>query len=81
MTDQRIDKERYQVSLDLLYGIFRGMSQTADEVSQWRCPYKNVYSRCTARFKCRNQHFTNVPEELAICTASDKIDYRDAWQV
>ncbi len=81
MTQHGIDKERYQESLDRLYDIFKGMSQTADEVSQWRCPYKNVESRCTAKFKCRNQHFTNIPDELAVCTATDKIDYRDAWQV
>ena len=81
MTDQHVDKERYEASLERLYDIFNGVSQTADEVSQWRCPYKNVHSRCTAKFKCRNQHFTNVSGDLAICTASDKIDYRDAWKV
>lgn len=81
MPEQRIDKERYAASLDRLYDIFKGMSQSADAVSQWRCPYKDVQSRCTAKFKCRNQHFANVPDELAICTGSDKIDYSDAWQV
>ena len=81
MAEQRIDKRRYQASLDRLYDIFKGMSHTADEVSQWRCPYKNVESHCTAKFPCRNQYFTKIPDELAICTGSDKLDYRSAWEV
>ena len=81
MAHQPIDKRRYEASLGRLYDIFKGMSDTADEVSQWRCPYKNVESRCTAKFSCRNQHFTNDPVDLPICTGSDKIDYRSAWEV
>ena len=81
MAHQTIDKRRYEASLDRLYNIFKGMSDTADEVSQWRCPYKNVESRCTAKFSCRNQHFTNIPDDLPICTGSDKLDYRSAWEV
>ena len=78
---QRFDRRRYEASLNRLYDIFKGMSDTADEVSQWRCPYKNVESRCTAKFSCRNQHFTNIPDDLPICTGSDKLDYRSAWEV
>ena len=81
MAEQHFDHLRYQASLDRLYDIFRGMSNTADEVSQWRCPYKNVESRCTAKFSCRNQHFTSIPDDLPICTGSDKLDYRSAWEV
>ena len=79
--NQRIDEERYRASLGRLYDIFKGMSQTADEVSKWRCPYKNVQSRCTAKFQCRNQYLPLASGGLPICTGSDKLDYRSAWEV
>jgi hypothetical protein len=78
---QRIDKDRYRASLDRLYGIFNQMSETADEVSTWRCPYKDVASRCTAGFGCRNQLRTHVEGERPVCTGSDDLDYRSAWEV
>ena len=81
MVNQPIDEERYQASIDRLYDIFKGMSHTADEVSKWRCPYKNVQSRCTAKFGCRNQYFPRASGGLPICTGSDKLDYRSAWEV
>ena len=64
-----------------LHDIFAGISDTVTEVSTWRGPYKNVKDRCTAKFGCRNQD-TAVPEgELFICTGSDELDYRAAWEV
>ncbi len=58
-----------------------GINDTAVEVSTWRCPYKNAQNRCTANFGCRNQD-RNVPDgERFICTSSDKLDYRSAWEV
>ncbi len=76
-----IDKDRYESSLARLQEIFAGINDTATEVSKWRCPYKNVDDRCTAKFGCRNQD-RGVPEgELAACTGSDKLDYRTAWEV
>ena len=81
MTHQPIDRERYEASLTRLYDIFKGMSETTDAVSKWRCPYKNVSSRCTAKFKCRNQYFTLIPTDLPVCYGNDKIDYRDAWDL
>lgn len=76
-----VDRERYDASIRRLDAIFRGMSDTVTEVSRWRCPYKNVQDRCTAKFGCRNQQ-RNVPEgELYICTGDDKLDYRSAWDV
>ncbi|MBM3934072.1 MAG: hypothetical protein FJ319_07190 [SAR202 cluster bacterium] len=78
--DQKIDKDQYQKSLDTLYEIFKSISDTTNEVSQWRCPYKNAKSRCTALFSCRNQHFTKVPDDLPVCAGSDKLDYRGAWE-
>ena len=79
--DQKIDKKRYEASLDRLSNIFRDMSGTVAEVSTWRCPYKNVQDRCTAGFGCRNQD-PKVPDgELFICTGSNLLDYRSAWEV
>ena len=79
--NDNLDKERYKASISRLYDIFKGMSDTVNEVSTWRCPYKNVESRCTANFGCRNQDRT-VPEgELFICTGDDKLDYRSAWEL
>ena len=45
----------------------------------WRCPYKNVQDRCTAKFGCRNQDFDVPQDELYKCLGSDKLDYRSAW--
>ena len=79
--DQSVDKERYDASIARLDAIFRVMSDTVTEVSQWRCPYKNAQSRCTANFGCRNQD-RNVPDaELYICTGDDNLDYRSAWEI
>ena len=77
---QEVDKDRYRDSLAWLHEVYKGISETATEVSTWRCPYKNVEDHCTARFKCRNQFFqTKVADERPICTGSDKLDYRAAW--
>jgi hypothetical protein len=78
---QRIDKKQYEKTLAKLHEIYGGISAAANQVSTWRCPYKNVEDRCTAGFGCRNQDF-NVPAgDLYICTGSDKLDYRAAWEV
>ncbi|MBM3959822.1 MAG: hypothetical protein FJ314_08675 [SAR202 cluster bacterium] len=74
------DPERARASIARLMEIYRGISETADEVSTRRCPYKNAQARCTAQFKCRNQYFTRVPADLPICTGSDKLDYSRAWE-
>ncbi len=79
--DHKVDKERYEASIARLMDIYRGISDTANVVSQWRCPYKNVSDRCTANFGCRNQLFDEGREKPALCTGSDKIDYRSAWKV
>lgn len=78
---QRVDVQRYRRSMLRLNEIFRDISNTVNTVSTWRCPYKSAQDRCTARFGCRNQLRTHAPDELPICTGSDKLDYRDAWEV
>lgn len=76
-----VDRERYDASIRRLDAIFRGMSDTVTEVSRWRCPYKNVQDRCTAKFGCRNQRRDVAEGELYICAGDDKLDYRSAWEV
>ena len=78
--EQRIDKDRYRASLARLEDIFRDMSNTANEVSAWRCPYKNADDRCTAGFGCRNQDRMVPENELFVCLSDDKLDYRSAWE-
>ncbi|MCH8205762.1 MAG: hypothetical protein IH956_02025 [Chloroflexi bacterium] len=79
---QQIDEKRYRASIARLEAVFRGISETATQVSTRRCPYKNVQDRCTAKFGCRNQHRTPTGRgELPICTGSDNLDYRSAWEV
>ena len=74
-----VDPARVRQSLARLMEIYRGIAEKADEVSTHRCPYKNARARCTASFKCRNQYFTRLPDDLPVCTGSDKLDYRKAW--
>ena len=76
---QKIDKEKYGKSLERLNEIFKGISETVTEVSTWRCPYKNAENRCTALFGCRNQNRDVPAGQLYICTSSDNLDYRSAW--
>ena len=78
--DHAVDKARYETSIARLHTIFEGMSNSANEVSTWRCPYKSVESRCTANFWCRNQDRTVPTGEAYICTGSDDLDYRQAWE-
>ena len=74
-----LDLGLYRDSMARLLDIYQGISDTANHVSSWRCPYKNVHDRCTASFGCRNQK-QDLPGELPLCTGSDKLDYRKAWE-
>ena len=76
---QPIDRERYRASLARLDAIFRDISDTVNQGSTWRCPYKNIHDRCTAKFGCRNQ--LRDGDDLPVCTGSDDLDYRSAWEV
>jgi hypothetical protein len=71
--------------------LFGSMIAVVDELSTRRCPYKNRFDQCTARFGCRNQRRPPaVPAEppvpgrddrLKLCAGDDKLDYRNAWDV
>lgn len=78
---QPIDKQSYRASMARLGDIFQSINDTANDVSAWRCPYKNAQDRCTAKFGCRNQDRDVPAGELYICVGSDKLDYRSAWEV
>ena len=78
---RQVDQERYHASIARLQEIFRGISATVEQVSTWRCPYKNAQDRCTASFGCRNQLRTGQPTDLPLCTGSDHLDYRSAWEL
>lgn len=79
--NEKVDKERYQASIARLEEIFRGISDTTNQVSTWRCLYKNAQDRCTAGFRCNNQSKTDNKDNLLLCTGSDNLDYRAAWEV
>jgi hypothetical protein len=78
--EKRVDRERYRASLARLEEIYRGISESAVSVSSWRCPYKDIRDRCTAAFGCRNQSYVDGPDRPALCTGSDDLDYRSAWE-
>ena len=77
---QKIDKEEYQKRLDRITEMFEGMVLHADEQSTYRCPYKNRFDQCTAKFGCRNQRKPPVKGDLLLCGGDDRIDYRSAWE-
>ena len=77
---QKIDKKEYQKRLDKITEIFEGMVLHADEQSTYRCPYKNRFDQCTAKFGCRNQRKPPVEGDLLLCGGDDRIDYRSAWE-
>ncbi len=68
-------------SIVRLQGIYKDIAENAEKSMLNRCPYKDAKTRCTAKFGCRNQHFTENPAEKPICTAADGLDYRSAWEV
>ena len=78
---EKVDKKSYHASITRLEEIYQGISDTANRVSTWRCPYKNAQDRCTAGFPCRNQSKTDINDHLSLCTGSDGLDYRAAWEV
>ena len=90
-----MNKEEYQKRLDKITDMFSSMVTHADQQSRHRCPYKNRFDQCTAKFGCRNQRkpstenlvveqpsrpWRTPKENLLLCAGDDKIDYRTAWE-
>ncbi|MDA1188722.1 MAG: hypothetical protein O2854_03475 [Chloroflexi bacterium] len=82
MSEQpQFDKARFKASMARLNDIYLGIAKKANEASRGRCPYKNAKDRCTAKFGCRNQLFIDGVGQPGLCTGSDKLNYREAWEV
>jgi hypothetical protein len=78
---KKIDKAEYQERLDRIQKLFAGMVNHAGEISLKRCPYKNRFDQCTAKFGCEYQRRTKNPDDLLSCVSDDKLDYRSAWEM
>jgi len=77
---KKIDKAEYQKRLDKMTEMFSAIAAHADEQSTYRCPYKNRFDECTAKFGCRNQRKPCTKDGLLVCGSDDKLDYRNAWE-
>lgn len=77
---QKIAVEEYQKRVDKITKLFANMVDHADEQASYRCPYKNRFDQCTAKFGCRNQRKPRDKGELMVCGGDDKLDYRSAWE-
>ena len=76
---KKIDKAEYEKRLSKITEIFEGLVVHADEQATYRCPYKNRFDQCTAKFGCRNQRKIDEGTGL-LCVGDDKLDYRSAWE-
>ena len=76
---KKIDKVEYEKRLSKITQIFEELVVHADEQSTYRCPYKNRFDQCTAKFGCRNQRKIDEGTGL-LCVGDDKLDYRSAWE-
>ncbi len=77
---KKIDKNEYEKRLNKITQIFEDLVVHADEQSTYRCPYKNRFDHCTAKFGCRNQRKIDEGTGL-LCVGDDKLDYRSAWEI
>ena len=77
---KKIDKTEYEKRLNKITEIFEELVVHADEQSTYRCPYKNRFDHCTAKFGCRNQRKIDEGTGL-LCVGDDKLDYRSAWEI
>ena len=73
-------REDYQIRLDRITALFSGMVRHAEKVSLTRCPYKNRFDQCTARFGCRFQDRSTEVDTIP-CVSDDSLEYRSAWEM
>lgn len=71
---------KYNASLERLAAIMNPIAKHANVQAMFRCPYKNRFDRCTAKFGCRNQR-KQTAGKLMICASDDKLDYRPFWEM
>ena len=77
---KKVDKAEYEKRLNRITQIFEGLVAHADVQATYRCPYKNRFDHCTAKFGCRNQRKIDEGTGL-LCVGDDKLDYRSAWEI
>jgi hypothetical protein len=75
-----ITPDAYRERLERISELFSSMMDTVNDLSARRCPYKNRFDECTARFGCRNQRKSGNSAERKVCGGDDKLDYRSAWE-
>ncbi len=76
---KKINKAEYEKRLNKITKIFEDLVVHADEQATYRCPYKDRFDHCTAKFGCRNQRKIDEGTGL-LCAGDDKLDYRSAWK-
>ncbi len=74
MTARDPDKSRAA-----LMEILTGIVEHADRQAAERCPYRNRFDECTAKFSCRNQRPPVDDGEADQCGHDGNFDYRAAW--
>ena len=75
-----IKKADYEKRLVRISDIFKGIATHADQQALTRCPYKNRFDQCTAKFACGYKRKPNETGGLPICGSDDRLDYRTAWE-
>ena len=75
------EKAEYEKRLARISDIFRDIVLHADEQAQMRCPYKNRFDECTAKFGCGYKGKPSKKGGLPACKSDDQLDYRTAWEV
>jgi hypothetical protein len=78
---KKVDPLEYQKRLDRITELFSAMAAHANVQSTFRCPYKNRFDECTAKFGCRNQRKPRSKGGLLVCGGDDKLNYCSAWEV
>ena len=72
--------EEFQKRLDRINSIFTAILGHAEELSLYRCAYRDSQDLCTALFSCRNQvSITGEPDSFS-CSHNGSFDYRPAWE-
>ena len=75
-----IAKEELQKRLDRITELFAGMVTHADEQANSRCPYRNRFDQCTAKFHCHNQQPPTSGGDELMCGHDGRFNYREAWE-
>ena len=76
---ESIDQQQVQDRIDRISEIFSDIVVKAQKSAARRCPYKNRFSECTAKFKCGLQGGTVGDNGFLPCFGEDKFGYCRAW--